>query len=36
MVILLSKVNGLALPKERWIKVDKNPPEKNRCEKKTQ
>jgi hypothetical protein len=27
--IWLSKVNGPALPKERWIKVDKALPEKN-------
>ena len=32
--IWLSKVNGPALPKERWIKVNKALPEKNGSEKK--
>ena len=31
--IWLSKVNGPALPKERGIKVDKAPPEKNGSER---
>jgi hypothetical protein len=30
----LSKVNGPALPKERWIKVDKAPPGKIGSQKK--
>jgi hypothetical protein len=32
--IWLSKVNGQALPKERCIKMDKAPPEKNCSQKK--
>ena len=30
---MVSKVNGPALPKEQWIKVDQAPPEKNGSEK---